>query len=97
MANVDFAYQFQTTFRWFFDVVPEHAPLFRKRNHGKATHGYVFPSEEIWRDALAIPFIRANGAHDVLFGNERHRSRSQASCQFFRLAAGDGTFEILIL
>src|SRR5881409_3391225 len=74
-ANVDFADPFKPALGWFFEVLPEHVPVFRKRDHSKTTHGYVFSSEEARRDAFAIPFVRENCPDDVLVSSDGHRSR----------------------
>jgi hypothetical protein len=96
-ANIDFADPFKPALGWFFEVLPEHVPVFRKRDHRKTTHGYVFSSEEARRDAVAIPLVRANGAHDVLPGSNGHRLSGQPLRKVFCFAGGDRIFQLLRL
>src|SRR5438132_57785 len=73
-ANIDFADPFKPALGWFFEVLPEYVPVFRKRDQSKTTHGYVFSSEEARRDAFAIPFVREDCPDDVLVSSDGHRS-----------------------
>src|SRR5437867_3897487 len=72
-ANIDFADPFEPALGRLFQMLPEHFPVFRKRDHRKTTHGYVFSGEEARRDAFAIPFVCENSANDALVGSDGHR------------------------
>src|SRR5881227_1476141 len=97
VANIYLANQFKPALGRFFQMFPEHVPMFEQRNYCESTDGYVRPGEQTWRDAFPIPLVRENCAHDVLVGSDGHRLSGQPLRKFFCFASGNRIFQLLRL
>lgn len=84
-ADVDFPVTFQEPLWWTFNVLAEQIPMLCERGERQAADGRVLSFKQTGSGTLAIPFIGANCACNVLLQADWHCS---GGCQLFGNVSG---------